>query len=126
MCSATRRTEIEYELLRGGLGGFAEHQRIFTGLSYQWTPWPFVKLSLDALRAFDTPPPTENKDRLRTMPNTHSVVGVSSEIDLGDLKAALKLGYTENIFPTVPFEGRKSIIPTSASINGTRSTSSWG
>jgi hypothetical protein len=99
--------KIEYELLRGGLGGFAEHQRIFTGLSYQWTPWPFVKLSLDALRAFDTPPPTENKDRLRTMPNTHSVVGVSSEIDLGDLKAALKLGYTENIFPTVPFRGAK-------------------
>jgi hypothetical protein len=99
--------KIEYELLRGGLGGFAEHQRIFTGLSYQWTPWPFVKLSLDALRAFDTPPPTENKDRLRTMPNIHSVVGVSSEIDLGDLKAALKLGYTENIFPTVPFRGAK-------------------
>jgi ligand-binding sensor domain-containing protein len=66
-----------------------------------------VKLSLDALRAFDTPPPTENKDRLRTMPNIHSVVGVSSEIDLGDLKAALKLGYTENIFPTVPFRGAK-------------------
>ena len=99
--------KIEYELMRGGLGGFAEHQRVFTGLSYHWTPWPFLKLSLDALRAFDTPSPSENKDRLRTMPNTHSVLGLAAQLDLGDLKAALKLGYTENIFPTVPFSGPK-------------------
>ena len=97
--------KIEYELMRGGLGGFAEHQRVFTGLSYQWAPWPFLKLSFDALRAFDTPPPEEGRDRLRTMPNTHSVLGFSSQLDLGDLKADLKLGYTENIFPTVPFRG---------------------
>ncbi|MFN4217914.1 MAG: hypothetical protein ACK4HB_01290 [Candidatus Bipolaricaulia bacterium] len=99
--------KIEYELMRGGLGGFAEHQRIFTGLSYQWTPWPFLKVSLDALRAFDTPPSEEGKDRLRTMPNTHSVVGLGAQFNLGDLTADLKLGYTENIFPTVPFSGTK-------------------
>jgi len=99
--------KIEYELMRGGLGGFAEHQRVFAGLSYQWTPWPFLKLSLDALRAFDTPPSAENKDRLRTMPNTHSVLGLAAQLDLGDLKADLKLGYTENIFPAVSFSGGK-------------------
>jgi hypothetical protein len=58
--------KIEYELMRGGLGGFAEHQRVFTGLSYQWTPWPFLKLSFDALRAFDTPP-----SRRRPRPPAH-------------------------------------------------------
>lgn len=99
--------KIEYELMRGGLGGFAEHQRIFTGVSYHWAPWPFLKLSLDAIRAFDTPPAAEGKDRLRTMPNTHSVLGLAAQLDLGDLKADLKLGYTENIFPTVPFYGAK-------------------
>lgn len=99
--------KIEYELMRGGLGGFAEHQRVFTGVSYQWTPWPFVKLSLDALRAFDAPPPEEGKDRLRTMPNTHSVLGLGAQLSLGDLVADLKLGYTENIFPTVPFSSAK-------------------
>lgn len=97
--------KIEYELMRGGLGGVAEHQRVFTGLSYQWTPWPFLKISLDALRAFDTPAPAENRDRLRTMPNTHSVLGTAAQLNLGDLQADLKLGYTENIFPTVPFSG---------------------
>ncbi|MCX8103673.1 MAG: hypothetical protein N3E42_04455 [Candidatus Bipolaricaulota bacterium] len=97
--------KIEYELLRGGLGGAAEHQRVFMGLSYQWTPWPFFRLSLDALRAFDTPPSEENRDRLRTMPNTHSVLGLGAQLTLGDLTADLKLGYTENIFPTVPFSG---------------------
>lgn len=99
--------KIEYELMRGGLGGFAEHQRVFTGLSYQWTPWPFLKLSLDALRAFDTPPSAEDRDRLRTMPNTHSVVGLAAQLDLGDLTADLKLGYAENIFPTVSFSDGK-------------------
>lgn len=97
--------KIEYELMRGGLGGFAEHQRIFTGLSYQWTPWSFLKLSLDALRAFDTPSSDEGRERLRTMPNTHSVLGLGAQLDLGDLQADLKLGYAENIFPTVPFSG---------------------
>lgn len=97
--------KIEYELMRGGLGGFAEHQRLFTGLSYQWTPWSFLKIALDALRAMDTPPPAEGRDRLRTMPNTHSVVGLAVQLDLGDLHAALKAGYTENIFPTVPLSG---------------------
>ncbi len=97
--------KIEYELLRGGLGGFAEHQRVFTGLSYQWTPWSFLRISLDALRAFDTPPSDEGRERLRTMPNTHSVVGLGAQLDLGDLQADLKLGYAENIFPTVPFSG---------------------
>ncbi len=99
--------KIEYELMRGGLGGFAEHQRVFSGLSYHWTPWPFVKLSFDALRAFDTPPSQEGRDRLRTMPNTHSVLGLAAQLDLGDLKANLKLGYAENIFPTVPFRGER-------------------
>lgn len=97
--------KIEYELMRGGLGGFAEHQRIFTGLSYQWTPWPFLTLSFDALRAFDAHPPAEGRDRLRTMPNTHSVLGLAAQLDLGDLKAEWQAGYTENIFPTVPFRG---------------------
>jgi hypothetical protein len=97
--------KIEYELMRGGLGGFAEHQRTFTGLSWQWTPWPFLKLSLDALRAFDNQPPTEGRDRLRTMPNTHSVLGLAAHLDVGDLQAELKAGYTENIFPSVPFSG---------------------
>jgi len=97
--------KIEYELLRGGLGGFAEHQRVFTGLSYQWTPWPFLTLSLDALRAFDTPPSEEGRERLRTMPNTHSVLGVGARLTLDNLTADLKLGYTENIFPMVPFSG---------------------
>jgi len=100
--------KIEYELMRGGLGGFAEHQRVFTGLSYQWTPWPFLKLSLDALRAFDTPPPAEGRERLRTMPNTHSVLGLGAQLTVGDLAVDVKLGYTENIFPTVPFRGARA------------------
>lgn len=99
--------KIEYEVVRGGLGGFAEHQRVFTGISYQWMPWPFFKFSLDALRAFDIPPSAEARERLRTMPNTHSVLGLGTQLDLGDLQADLKLGYTENVFPMVPYRGPK-------------------
>lgn len=91
--------KIEYELMRGGLGGFAEHQRNFYGLSLHWTPWPFLRISLDALRAADSQPSVEGRDRLRTMPNTHTVFSLAANLDLGDLKADLKAGYTDNVFP---------------------------
>ncbi len=91
--------KIEYELMRGGLGGFAEHQRTFVGLSLDWLPWPSLRLTLDALRAADGAPAPEGKDRLRTMPNAHTVFGVQADLDLGDLTAAFNLGYANNIFP---------------------------
>ncbi|MDW8141655.1 MAG: hypothetical protein RMJ90_05170, partial [Candidatus Bipolaricaulota bacterium] len=101
--------KIEYELMRGGLGGFTEHQRTFMGVSLDWSPWPFLTLTLDALRAADGTPPTENKERLRTMPNAHTVFGVSAGLDLGDLKALFKLGYANNIFPSGKNQRRNQV-----------------
>lgn len=101
--------KIEYELMRGGLGGFAEHQRTFVGISLDWTPWPFLKLTLDALRAADGAPAAEGKERLRTMPNAHTVFGVRANLDLGDLKSLLRLGYANNIFPTGKNQRRNQV-----------------
>jgi hypothetical protein len=101
--------KIEYELMRGGLGGFAEHQRTFVGISLDWSPWPFLKLTLDALRAADGAPAPEGKERLRTMPNAHTVFGVRADLDLGDLKSLFKLGYANNIFPSGKNQRRNQV-----------------
>lgn len=99
--SLTEKDElkIEYELMRGGLGGFAEHQRAFFGFSLDWRPWSFLKLTLEALRAADNPPGAEGKDRLRTMSNAHTVFGVRAALNLDNLDLTLKAGYANNIFP---------------------------
>lgn len=101
--------KIEYELMRGGLGGFTEHQRTFMGISLDWSPWPFLTVTLDALRAADSAPPAENKERLRTMPNAHTVFGVKAHLDLGDLQSQLKLGYANNIFPSGKNQRRNQV-----------------
>jgi len=89
---------IEYELLRGGLGGFAEYQRNLSQLSVAWEPLPWLTLDLDLLQGADIDS-QQDRTRLRTMPNLHNVAGMRAAADLGPLQANAVLGYTLNAFP---------------------------
>lgn len=89
---------IEYELLRGGLGGFAEYQRNLSQLSVAWAALPWLHVDLDLLQGADIDS-EQDRARLRTMPNTHTVAGVRATADLGPLQANAVLGYTLNAFP---------------------------
>ena len=89
---------IEYEVLRGGLGGFAEYQRNLSQLSLNLKPQPWLSVNLDLFQGADVNS-GEERSKLRTMPNTHTVIGARSAAELGPWKAALTLGYTINAFP---------------------------
>jgi len=89
---------IEYEIFRGGLGGFTEYKRNLSGILLTYNLTDFLTLSLDLLQAVDSPV-IGDRSRLRSMPNDHIVGGLSAKLDLGDLQGELELGYNYNRFP---------------------------
>ncbi|MFO3797842.1 MAG: hypothetical protein ACK8QZ_11275, partial [Anaerolineales bacterium] len=82
---------VDFERQRGALGVPVEYERYFLGATLELGA---VRLGVYQAADVGTPTPTS-----RTMPNTHSVLGLGAQLSLGDLAADLKLGYTENIFP---------------------------
>ncbi len=89
---------IEYEVLRGGLGGFTEYQRNLSQLSAAFNPTPWLAMNVDIFQGADIGGGDDTL-RLRTMPNTHTVLGVRALADLSPLQASLVLGYNVNAFP---------------------------
>lgn len=90
---------IDYEVARGGLGGYAEYKRNFAGSTLSYRPYENLNFNLELLRAWDQSPVGEEKSRLHTMPNDHFILGVEGKLDWGWLKGDLKLGYNHNVFP---------------------------
>jgi hypothetical protein len=89
---------IEYQIARGGLGGFVEYQRNFSGVSISYTPLDFLWLNIDILQEADSAGRFIDPE-VRVMPNTHTVVGLRGEIDLEGLQTGLEMGYNINEFP---------------------------
>lgn len=90
---------IEYEVARGGLGGFAEYRRGFEGLTLQYEPWDGFTLFVDWLRAHDSPIAGVDPESLATMPNDHMVLGVSGVWEGDDFRTDFDLGWNVNVFP---------------------------
>ncbi len=90
---------IDYEVARGGLGGFTEYQNIFSALRADYQLLPGISLDLSLLQARDIGANTLSPADLRTMPNLHTVIGLSSDFKWGTLSGALALGYAINRFP---------------------------
>ncbi len=100
---------IEYEIARGGLGGFAEYRRSFQGLSAQLKPFEDFTLTVDLLRAYDSPIPGIPPETLATMPNDHWVLGLSGALEGDGLQGAFDLGLGVNRFP--PDDNLKAALP---------------
>jgi len=90
---------IDYERSRGGLGGFAEYARGFYGATLALPLSEALTLELSLLQAEDSPIPVVAPDQARTMPNTHTVSGVTGSLRLDDFSADFTLGYNHNQFP---------------------------
>ncbi|NLG80011.1 MAG: hypothetical protein GX492_09390 [Firmicutes bacterium] len=91
--------KVEYEYFAGGLGVPVEYKRIFYGVSWAWQPTPDLKLAADIIRAQDQPTPLVGPERARTMPNTHTVAGVSADAKFGRLTVDADVAYSHEIFP---------------------------
>lgn len=91
--------KIDYEYYRGGLGVFTEYQTNFYGGSLAWDPSGPLSLRLDVLRSQDVGEGLVESERARTMPNTHTVVGLSGKYDGKAVMAGFDLAYSHDVFP---------------------------
>lgn len=90
---------IEYETARGGLLGFSEFGRTFQGLTLHLEPSEFLELDIDLLQAHDSLISDLDQEILETMPNTHTVLGISGLFTLADLQGSFDVGISQNRFP---------------------------
>jgi len=90
---------VEYEIARGGLGGFSEYRRSFQGITLRYKPTEALKLDIDLLQAYDSPTAGLSKEELHTMPNTHTLLGISGHWEGETLQGDFNLGFNVNRFP---------------------------
>jgi len=90
---------IDYERSRSGLGSSAEYARGFYGATLALPLSEVLTLELSLLQAEDSAIPVVAPDQARTMPNTHTVSGVTGSLRLDDFSADFTLGYNHNQFP---------------------------
>jgi len=90
---------VDYERSRGGLGSSTEYARNFYGTMLTLPVSEAITLDLSLLRAADSVGASADKERLRTMPNTHTVSGVVGTINLDGFNAQFTAGYNNNVFP---------------------------
>ena len=93
------KIRVDYERSRGGLGSSAEYARSFYGTMLTLPVSPVLTLDLSLLQAADSAGGTADRDRARTMPNTHTVSGVVGTIKLDGFNAQFTAGYNNNVFP---------------------------
>jgi len=90
---------VDYEIARGGLGGFSEYRRSFQGITLHYEPTDALRLDLDLLQAYDSPMPGLSRETLHTMPNTHTVLGLSGTFEEEGFQGDFHLGFNVNRFP---------------------------
>jgi hypothetical protein len=90
---------IDYERYRGGLGGAADYARNFYGVSFDLPFSDALSFEVSLLQAADSPTPIGDRDKTRTMPNTHTVSGVVGSVNLDGFTAHFTLGYNDDRFP---------------------------
>lgn len=85
---------VDFERQRGGLGGYTEYERNLFGLVVAVPGWDGFRLAAYRSQDFGAPGPTTH-----TMPNIHSVVGVSLAGQIAGWAYRLSIAGSENVFP---------------------------
>ncbi len=82
---------VDFERQRGALGVPVEYERYFLGATLE-----LGSARLGVYQATDVGMPTPTS---RTMPNTHSILALSWQGELGPWQYSARLGFSENVFP---------------------------
>ncbi len=90
---------IDYERARGGLGGYVEYNRYFYGATLSLPFSEVLNVELSLLQAEDASTSLVDADESYTMPNTHTIAGITGSLLLDDFSADFMLGYSDDRFP---------------------------
>ncbi len=90
---------VEYEYFRGPFGAVADYKANFYGARVGWTPNDNLKLKLELAMYADDPKSAALPELTPTMPNTHTIVGLSGKYDNKGLNISADLAFSHDKFP---------------------------
>ncbi|NLJ61170.1 MAG: hypothetical protein GX338_09530 [Firmicutes bacterium] len=90
---------VEYEYFRGPFGRVADYKANFYGATLGWRPNDSLKLKLELAMYADDPKSAALPDLTPTMPNTHTIVGLSGKYNNKGLTISADLAFSHDKFP---------------------------
>ncbi len=91
---------IDYERFAGGiLGSATDYATYFYGLTLDWPISEHLTIEASLLRSAEDPGSVADPESVRTMPNRHTVAGVSGTISRDDFTGDFLVAYSNDRFP---------------------------
>jgi hypothetical protein len=91
---------VDYERFSGGIfGSAADYATYFYGLTLDWPVSEHLAVQASLLQSAEDPGSVADPDSVRTMPNRHTVAGVSGRISLDGFNADFLVAYSNDRFP---------------------------
>lgn len=91
--------QVDYELYAGGFGAASDYASYFYGLTLDLPISESLTIRGNLLQLADAPGAAADSERVRTMPNRHTIAGVQADISLEDFTADILVGYNQDRFP---------------------------
>jgi len=91
--------QIDYELYSGGFGAASDYASYFYGLTLDLPISDNLTIRGNLLQLADAAGSATDSERVRTMPNRHTIAGVQADISLDDFTANVLVGYNQDRFP---------------------------
>lgn len=91
---------VDYERFSGGIfGSAADYATYFYGLTLDWPISEHLTVQASVLQSAEDPGSVTDPESVRTMPNRHTVAGVSGTISLDGFNADFLVAYSDDRFP---------------------------
>ncbi len=91
---------VDYERFSGGvLGSAADYATYFYGLAFDWPISEHLSIQASLLQSAEDPGSVTDPDSVKTMPNRHTVAGISGTIALDGFDADFLVAYSVDRFP---------------------------
>ena len=91
--------QVDYELYSGGFGAASDYASYFYGLTLDLPVSDSLSIRGNLLQLADARGAAADSERVRTMPNRHTIAGVQADISLEEFTANLLVGYNQDRFP---------------------------
>ena len=90
---------VEYEYFRGPFGKMADYKANFYGATLSWTPSENLTLGVELSRYADIPKTGPPPSSTQTMPNAHTILGLSSRYSSKGLTVSGDVALSHDQFP---------------------------
>ena len=92
--------EVEFERFAGGIFGVAtDYATYFYGLALDWPVSERLSIQASLLQSAEDPGSVSDPDAVETMPNRHTVAGISGRLTLDGFSADGLVAYSHDRFP---------------------------